>query len=148
MTHSSVEPSVARNPHGLGLRLFDAVGAQNLSLLAALAILVAIFGWFNSGVGVAGVPQIFGSEGGGNYNGYKNAKVDELANTLVRTLDLDEQAKIQEQIDPLLFADAYGLPLFQSVGLDAVQDRVGGIEAYNPSQSGVWWNVWDWTVTD
>lgn len=109
---------------------------------------VAIFGWINSGVGVAGVPQIFGSEGGGNYNGYKNAKVDELANTLVRTLDLDEQAKIQEQIDPLLFADAYGLPLFQSVGLDAVQDRVGGIEAYNPSQSGVWWNVWDWTVTD
>ncbi|GIG40407.1 putative lipoprotein [Cellulomonas phragmiteti] len=106
----------------------------------------AIFGWINSGIGVAGVPQIFSSTGGGNYNGYSNSEVDTLASTLVRTLDTDEQAAIQEQIDPLLFADAYGLPLFQSVGVDAVGDHVGGIDEYNPNQAGVWWNVWEWTV--
>lgn len=78
----------------------------------------------------------------------RDAQVDELANTLVKTLDPDEQVNLQKQIDPLLFADAYGLPLFQSVGVDAVSDRVGGIADYNPSQSGVWWNVWDWTVND
>ncbi|MBO9570310.1 MAG: ABC transporter family substrate-binding protein [Cellulomonas iranensis] len=108
----------------------------------------AIFGWINSGIGVAGVPQIFSTTGGGNYNGYSNSKVDELAAKLVVTLDTDQQAQIQEEIDPLIFADAYGLPLFQSVGLDAVGDRVGGIDDYNPNQAGVWWNVWEWTVND
>ena len=106
----------------------------------------AIFGWINTGIGVSGVPQIFSSTGGGNYNGYSNSEVDALAEELVRTLDTDDQAALQEQIDPLLFADGYGLPLFQSVGVDAVADYVGGIEEYNPNQAGVWWNVWDWTV--
>lgn len=106
----------------------------------------SIFGWINSGVGVSGVPQIFSTDGGGNYNGYSNAKVDELTSTLVRTLDAAEQVNIQKEIDPLLFADGYGLPLFQSVGIDAISSRVGGIDSYNPSQSGVWWNTWDWTV--
>ena len=108
----------------------------------------AIFGWINSGIGVAGVPQIFSTTGGGNYNGYSNAKVDELAAKLVVTLDTDQQAAIQEEIDPYMFADAYGLPLFQSVGLDAVGDRVGGVNEYNPNQAGVWWNTWEWTVSD
>ncbi len=139
---------IAAQATAAGFKVDDQGDAEWGSRLADGSYDVAIFGWINSGVGVSGVPQIFSSTGGGNYNGYKNAEVDQLAATLVKTLDLDEQANIQEQIDPLLFADAYGLPLFQSVGLDAVQDRVGGIEAYNPSQSGVWWNVWDWTVTD
>lgn len=106
----------------------------------------AIFGWINSGIGVSGVPQIFSSTGGSNFSGYANPEVDTLAAKLVRTLDPEEQAAIQEEIDPHFFADAYGLPLFQSVGVDAVGDYVGGIDEYNPNQAGVWWNTWDWTV--
>lgn len=107
---------------------------------------VSIFGWINTGIGVAGVPQLFATNGGGNYSGYSNAKLDELTQKLVRELDTDEQANIQLEIDPLFFADAFGLPLFQLVGVDALADHVGGIEVYNPNQAGVWWNVWDWTV--
>lgn len=106
----------------------------------------AIFGWINSGIGVSGVPQIFSSTGGSNFSGYANPEVDTLAAKLIRTLDPEEQAAIQEEIDPHFFADAYGLPLFQSVGVDAVGDYVGGIDEYNPNQAGVWWNTWDWTV--
>lgn len=108
----------------------------------------SIYGWINPGVGVSGTPQIFSSKGGSNFSGYANAEVDKLAGELILELDPAKQAELQEKIDPFLFADAYGLPLFQSVGVDAVADRVGGITAYNPNQAGVWWNVWDWSVTD
>ena len=107
----------------------------------------SIFGWVNPGIGVSGTPQLFRSDGGGNYSGYSNSTVDSLSDQLVVELDATKQADIQEQIDAQLFPDAFGLPLFQSVGLDAVSTRVGGITAYNPSQSGVWWNTWDWTVS-
>ena len=107
----------------------------------------SIFGWVNPGIGVSGTPQLFRSNGGGNYSGYANTTVDSLSDQLVVELDPDKQAGIQEQIDAQLFPDAFGLPLFQSVGIDAVNSRVGGITAYNPSQSGVWWNTWEWTVS-
>lgn len=107
-----------------------------------------IFGWISPGVGVAAVPQIFATGGGGNYNGYSNADVDDLAAELNVTLDADKQIDLQREVDAATFADAYGLPLFQSPGLDAVSDRVGGIESYMANQTGVWWNVWEWTVSD
>ena len=44
MSHSEAQSAVAESPAPGWRRLVDAVGAQNLSLLAALAILIAIFG--------------------------------------------------------------------------------------------------------
>lgn len=105
----------------------------------------SIFGWISSGVGSAGVPQLFSSTGGGNYNGYNNPEVDALATELMTELDPDAAEGIKRQIDTHLFADAYGLPLFQSSGLIAHNDNIGGIE-YMPNQTGVWWNFWEWTV--
>ena len=105
----------------------------------------SIFGWISSGVGSAGVPQLFSSTGGGNYNGYNNPEVDALITELMTELDADAAEAIKRQIDAHLFADAYGLPLFQSSGLIAHNDTIGGIE-YMPNQTGVWWNFWEWTV--
>lgn len=107
-----------------------------------------IFGWVSSGVGVSGVPQIFGTGGGGNFNGYSNSDVDDLADQLIKELDPAQQVALQQQIDALIFADAYGLPLYQSVGVDAVADRVSGINGYYAGQDGVWWNYFEWTVND
>jgi len=107
-----------------------------------------IFGWISSGVGVSGVPQIFSSTGGSNMNGYSNAEADALMQQLLVTVDKDEQIKIQQQIDPFFFADGYGLPLFQSPGLEAHTERVEGFDVYMANQTGVWWNVGEWSVTD
>lgn len=108
----------------------------------------AIFGWISPGVGVSGVPQLFSSDGGGNFGGYANAEVDALGKELVVTADTDRQDELQAQIDKHLFDDGFGLPLFQSVGVTAVAERVTGIDAFNPNQNGVFWNVWEWAVND
>jgi peptide/nickel transport system substrate-binding protein len=107
----------------------------------------SIFGWVSSGVGVSGVPQIFAGQGGGNYNNYSNDEVNALADELLVTVEPDEQVAIQQQIDAMLFADAYGLPLFQGPGITAFADTVSGITHY-PGQTGVFWNYFDWTVNE
>ena len=107
----------------------------------------SIFGWVQPGVGVAGTPQLYKTGAGGNYGGYSNAKVDALCDQLTVELDTAKQADLQSQIDSYLFPDAFGLPLFQSPGVAAVSDKVGGMDDYNATQSGVWWNTWDWTIS-
>ncbi|WP_324287789.1 ABC transporter family substrate-binding protein [Microcella daejeonensis] len=115
------------------------------SLLGSGTYDASIFGWVSSGVGVAGVPQIFSTNGGGNYSGYSNPEVDALAQELQTTIDPDAQIEIQQEIDALLFADAYGLPLFQGPGVTAHSSAVEGITQY-PGQTGVFWNFWEWNV--
>lgn len=107
-----------------------------------------IFGWINSGVGVSGVPQIYGTGQASNFNGVSSPEADELMAQLISSVDPAEQTDLQVQIEELLGKTYTTLPFFQSVGVDAVSSRVGGIEKYNPNQNGVWWNVWEWTVND
>ncbi|WP_326962791.1 ABC transporter family substrate-binding protein [Arthrobacter sp. PL16] len=104
-----------------------------------------IFGWINSGVGVSGVPQIFKSGNGSNFNGFSSPEADKLMDELIVTTDPAEQDALQVQIDKLIWDSKYGLPLFQVPGVDAFSDNVSGIE-YMPNQTGVWWNFWDWQV--
>ena len=126
-----------------GFKVIDA-GAENWgSLLGSGTYDATIFGWISSGVGVAGVPQIFGSDGGGNYNGYSNAEVDSLAKKLQVTLDKTAQDDIQVKIDTLLWKDAYGVPLFVAPGVMANSNNVSGV-VYYPGQAGVGWNYWEW----
>ncbi|MUK02629.1 ABC transporter family substrate-binding protein [Vibrio cholerae] len=105
----------------------------------------AIFGWINSGVGVSGVPQIFKSGNGSNFNGFSSPEADELMDELIVTTDPEEQDQLQVQIDKLIWDSKYGLPLFQVPGVDAYSDNISGVE-YMPNQTGVWWNFWDWQV--
>jgi len=107
----------------------------------------SIFGWIQPGVGVSGTPQLYKTGGGGNYSGYSNPKVDQLSDQLTVELDPAKQTDLQSQIDALLFPDAFGLPLFQSPGVVAISSKVGGMDKYNSSQSGVWWNTWEWTIS-
>lgn len=108
----------------------------------------SIFGWINSGVGVSGVPQIYGTNQASNFNQVTSPEADALMEELISTVDPEEQVRLQVEIEKLISETDTTLPFFQSVGVDAVSSRVGGIERYNPNQNGVWWNVWEWTVND
>lgn len=102
-----------------------------------------IFGWINSGVGVSGVPQIFKSGNDSNFNLFSDPEADKLMDELIVTTDKSKQDELTKQIDKKIWASAYGLPLFQAVGVDAYSDRITGVK-YMPNQTGVWWNFWEW----
>ncbi len=107
----------------------------------------AIFGWISPGIGNGTIPQIFASFGGSNFNQYANATVDQVARTIPVTLDAAEIDTLTITADTELFKDGYGLPLFQSAGLEAHSDRVSGV-TYMGNQTGPIWNFWEWTVSE
>ncbi|AMM33415.1 Extracellular solute-binding protein, family 5 [Sinomonas atrocyanea] len=104
-----------------------------------------IFGWINPGVGVSGVPQIFKTGNGSNFNKFSDPAADQLMDQLIQTTDQSKQVDLEKQIDQKIWASSYGLPLFQSVGVDAYSDKVTGVK-YMPNQTGVWWNFWEWAT--
>ncbi len=117
------------------------------SLLAGADYDASIFGWISPGAGNAGLPQIFKTGGGGNYNGYSNPEVDELVDQTQVELDPARLEELKIQIDAHTKEDAYGLPLFQLPGLFADNGTVEGIE-YFGGQTGIVWNAQDWTLVE
>lgn len=114
------------------------------SLLAGGDYEASIFGWISPGVGSAGISQIFSTDGGGNYNRYTGTNEDAIATQT--TLDPDELVTIEKRMDKQMFANAYGLPLFQLPGVTGVSKRVNGVE-YMGNQTGPFWNFWEWSVS-
>ncbi len=103
-----------------------------------------LFGWVNPGYGYAGIPQIWSTTGGGNYNAYKGT--DKLALSTQSVLDPKKIVPIVQTIDKQAFSDAYGLPLFQSPGIIGAMSRITGVDTYFAGQTGPFWNFWEWTV--
>jgi peptide/nickel transport system substrate-binding protein len=104
-----------------------------------------VFGWISPGVGNGTIPQIFSTGGGSNFNKYSNTDVDAKGEEIQVTTDADQITKLTQEVDAELFADAYGLPLFQLPGINAHNERVDGT-TYMGNQTGVVWNFWEWTV--
>lgn len=105
----------------------------------------SIFGWISAGAGYAGLPQIWATGGGGNYNAYSNEEVDALVAESQTVID--DQARLDEiqiEIDTLTREDFYGLPLFQSPGLVASSGTVDGLDPYYGGQVGPVYNILDW----
>ncbi|MHA7220135.1 ABC transporter family substrate-binding protein [Arthrobacter sp. MDT1-48-3] len=138
---------IAESASQAGFKIVDGgLGASDWSAALGNGTYDAtIFGWINTGVGVSGVPQIFKSEAGSNFNGFSSPEADELMDELVVTTDPDKQDELQVQIDKLIWDSKYGLPLFQVPGMNAYSDNVSGVE-YMPNLTGVWWNFWDWQI--
>lgn len=104
----------------------------------------SIFAWRVTNLSFAGVQAIFATGGLSNVNGYSNAGVDALLATLSVTVDAKEQRELRQRIDAALFADAYGLPLYQDPVVVAHRDSVAGVELA-PLAPGILWNVWEWS---
>jgi len=139
---------IAKSAKEAGFKIDDQGDADWGSRLGNGSYDASIFGWINSGVGVSGVPQIYGTGQASNFNKVSDKSADDLMDQLIQTVDPAAQTDLQVQIEQKIGATATTLPFFQSVGVDAVADRVKGIDTYNPNQNGVWWNTWEWTVDD
>lgn len=104
-----------------------------------------IFGWVSPGVGVNGVPQLYGCGSASNFNGFCDDEAQAAMDELIVTTDPAAQQELQITVDTRLFETGYGLPLFQSIGINAADETVQGL-TFNPGLVGIWWNFWEWSV--
>ena len=101
----------------------------------------SLFAWNVTNQSVTGAAAIFSTSGRNNLNHYSNARVDALFDELAVTRD--EPTDIRRQIDAQLFADAYGLPLYQNPVIAAFDSTVIGVKIA-PLAPGILWNLWEW----
>lgn len=137
--------AIQQSAQQAGFVVEDAGSPDWSKLLGSGSYDASIFGWVSPGAGNAALPQVFKTNGGGNYNGYSNAAVDTLVDESQVTLDQDRLDQIKVDIDAATAKDFYGLPLFQSPGLFAENGTVTGVK-YFGGQTGIVWNAQEWTL--
>jgi len=104
----------------------------------------ALFGWQTNAIVVAGTMPNYVSDGQNNFYGYNNPKVDALAKDLQATTDPARQDEILIEVEKQLFADAFGLPIFQFPEITAYNETyVKGVGTITIAP-GVFFNFWDW----
>jgi len=137
--------AIQQSAQQAGFVIEDAGSPDWSKLLSSGNYDASIFGWVSPGAGNAALPQIFKSDGGGNYNLYANSTVDQLVDETQVTLDRDKLNDLKVQIDAATAKDFYGLPLFQLPGLFADNGSVTGVD-YFGGQTGIVWNAQEWTL--
>ena len=137
--------AIQQSAQQAGFVIVDAGSPDWGSLLGSGSYDASIFGWVSPGAGNAALPQIFKTNGGGNYNNYSNSAVDTLVEESQVTVDAARLAEIKTEIDAATAKDFYGLPLFQSPGLFADNGSVKGV-TYFGGQTGIVWNAQEWTL--
>ena len=104
----------------------------------------ALFGWGKVAIAVSDSMPNYVSDGINNFYGYNNPDVDALADELYKTSDPVRQDEILIEVEKHLFADAFGLPIFQHPSITAYNSTyVKGVSNIVISPN-VFFNVWDW----
>lgn len=103
----------------------------------------SLFAWKVTNLSVAGAQAIFGTGERNNLNHYSNPAVDTLFDQLAVEVDTAKRAGIRQDIDRLLWSDAYGVTLYQNPAVVAYNGTVSGVKLA-PLSPGVLWNVWEW----
>jgi glutathione transport system substrate-binding protein len=104
----------------------------------------SLFGWQSTAVAVTESEANFVTDGANNFGGYSSQKVDDLYKQLEQTTDADEQQDLLLQIEQQLWADAFGVTLFQHPGLTAWNSTYVNNVSDIPLSPTVFWNFWEW----
>jgi peptide/nickel transport system substrate-binding protein len=89
----------------------------------------------------------FISTGQNNFGHFKNDRVDELYAELEAETDPSRQEAINTEVETILFEDGFGITLYQFPSVLAWRDRVKNVSMTAISGT-MFWNFWDWEVTD
>ncbi|MCS0498988.1 ABC transporter family substrate-binding protein [Protaetiibacter mangrovi] len=129
-----------------GFRVTDCSRSDWTSILGvAGAYDAALFAWDTTRLGPGAVAAVFRSDSAvANLNHYSDPRADELVDAITGTDDPEAQSAALGELDAVLWADAYGVPLFAHPTLTAVSDRVAGVTR-SPLARGVLWDAWSWT---
>jgi peptide/nickel transport system substrate-binding protein len=104
----------------------------------------SLFGWQSTAVAVADSEANFRTGGQNNYGGYSSDVVDGLYDQLKASTDPAEQQKLLVDIEKELWADGFGVTIFQHPGLTAYNSTyVNNVSTISLAPT-VFWDVWDW----
>lgn len=78
-----------------------------------------------------------------NFSHYSNATVDAMLDELARGVTAGERRELLAAIDARLWADSFGMPLYQFPVVTAVSERVDGVRRA-PFAATVLGNPWEW----
>ncbi|MCG8916813.1 ABC transporter family substrate-binding protein [Actinokineospora sp. PR83] len=104
---------------------------------------IALFAW-SAAPFKSTQKSIYSTGGGQNWSAYSNPKVDAAYQDAVSNLDEEASKKAFQEVDKLMAADNYSLPLFQLPNMWAFKgiDRV-----FFQSYNGALWNANEWVKT-
>lgn len=104
----------------------------------------SLFGWASTAVDISGSKANFVTGGQNNFGGYSNATVDSLYEELQSETDPARQAELLIQIEQQLWADAFGVTIFQFPAVTAFNaNYVTGITDLSLSPY-FFHNFWEW----
>lgn len=106
----------------------------------------ALFGWQSTSTAASEPAANYMTGGQNNFSAYKNPNVDQLYDQLRTTTDPAAQQQINSEVEKDLFADGYGVPLYQFPGILAWNSaKVRGVSTITLSPT-LFWNYWQWKV--
>ena len=137
-----IQTSAAR----AGFRVTDCSRPDWSSLLGvAGAYDAALFAWDTTRLGPSAISAVFRSDSAiANLNHFGDPAADALVDEITGSDDPETQDAALQKLDAILWADAYGVPLFAHPTLTAVSDRLSGVTR-SPLARGVLWDAWAWT---
>jgi peptide/nickel transport system substrate-binding protein len=137
---------IAESAAQAGFTVIDAGNDDWGSKLGDGSYDAVVFGWQSTSTAVTSSQATFYSTGGNNLNGYSNAEVDALYDQLAVEYDPEAQIDLLIEIEKILWADAYGVTVFQFPGVTAYDNTVVDGVVPAPLAPMFFWNFWEWEL--
>ncbi|WP_232466131.1 ABC transporter family substrate-binding protein [Diaminobutyricimonas sp. LJ205] len=103
----------------------------------------SLFGWQSTGLGVTEPRANYVPDGLNNLNYYNNDEVTALLDELNTEFDAKKQIELLQEVDKHLWADAYGVTIFQFPSVTAYSSSLVGVDPSILSPT-IFWNTWEW----
>lgn len=111
---------------GVDIKLANQEWKVYLNSMRQLDFQVCRYGWFADYVDPMTFIDVFQSDNGNNYTGWKNEKYDDLVNQAKKTNDQVVRMKLMHEAENMLMDEAVMVPLYQYRGTWAVKPNLKG----------------------
>ncbi len=88
------------------------------------------FGWVGNAFPLSALPQIYTSDGDSNFGKIGGPEIDAKIDETLSELDQDKARALANQVDQLLWQEAFNLPLYQSPGNIATRSDLANYGAF------------------
>jgi peptide/nickel transport system substrate-binding protein len=91
---------------------------------------IAQFSWVGDAFPLSGLPQIYASDGESNFGKIGSPEIDAKIEETLEELDPDKAITLANEVDQLIWAEGFSLPLTQSPGNIAVRSTLANFGAF------------------